>query len=90
MGVTRLLLLGPFYNIQTNFLYFFAHDCKCLMPSPCSGKKLTSILVTDYIQTERETETDILLPWNQIQKDEPKVAYCLLVTSAKQVTLSAV
>ena len=25
-----------------------------------------------------------------IQKDEPKVAYCLLVTSAKQVTLSAV
>ena len=88
MGMTRLLLLGPFYNIQTNFLYFFAHDCKCLMPG--HGKKLTSILVTDYIQTERETETDILLPWNQIQKDEPKVAYCLLVTSAKQVTLSAV
>ena len=28
MGVTRLLLLGPFYSIQTNFLYFFAHDCK--------------------------------------------------------------
>ena len=27
MGVTRLLLLGPFYYIQTNFLYFFAHDC---------------------------------------------------------------
>ena len=25
--VTRLLLLGPFYYIQTNFLYFFAHDC---------------------------------------------------------------
>ena len=29
MGVTRLLLLGPFYSIQTNFLYFFAHDCTC-------------------------------------------------------------
>ena len=27
MGVTRLLLLGPFYTIQTNFMYFFAHDC---------------------------------------------------------------
>ena len=27
MGVTRLLLLGPFYSIQTNFMYFFAHDC---------------------------------------------------------------
>ena len=27
MGVTRLFLLGPFYSIQTNFLYFFAHDC---------------------------------------------------------------
>ena len=27
MGVTRLLLLRPFYYIQTNFLYFFAHDC---------------------------------------------------------------
>ena len=28
MGVTRLLLLGHFYSIQTNFMYFFAHDCK--------------------------------------------------------------
>ena len=27
MGVTSLLLLGPFYSIQTNFLYFFAHNC---------------------------------------------------------------
>ena len=27
MGVTLLLLLGPFYSIQTNFLYFFAQDC---------------------------------------------------------------
>ena len=27
MEVTRLLLLGPFYTIQTNFMYFFAHDC---------------------------------------------------------------
>ena len=27
MGMTRLLLLGPFYTIQTNFMYFFAHDC---------------------------------------------------------------
>ena len=25
--MTRLLLLGPFYTIQTNFMYFFAHDC---------------------------------------------------------------
>ena len=28
MGVAGLLLLGPFYYKQTNFLYFFAHDCK--------------------------------------------------------------
>ena len=28
MGVTRLLLLGPFYTIQINFMYFFAHDCR--------------------------------------------------------------
>ena len=28
MGVTHLLLLGPFYTIQTNLMYFFAHDCK--------------------------------------------------------------
>ena len=28
MGVTHLLLLGSFYNIKTNFMYFFAHDCK--------------------------------------------------------------
>ena len=27
MAVTRLLLLGPFYTIQTNFMYYFAHDC---------------------------------------------------------------
>ena len=27
MGVTRPLLLGPFYSIQANFPYFFAHDC---------------------------------------------------------------
>ena len=27
MRVTRLLLLGPYHSIQTNFLYFFAHDC---------------------------------------------------------------
>ena len=27
MGVTRLLLLGPFYTIQTNFMYYFAHNC---------------------------------------------------------------
>ena len=28
MGVTRLVPLGPFYYIQTNFLYLFAHDCR--------------------------------------------------------------
>ena len=28
VGVTRLLLLGPFYTIQTNFMYFFSQDCK--------------------------------------------------------------
>ena len=27
MEVTRLLLLGTFYTIQTNFMYYFAHDC---------------------------------------------------------------
>ena len=28
MGVTRLLLLGQFYTIQSKFMYYFAHDCK--------------------------------------------------------------
>ena len=28
----RLLLLGLFYSILTNFLYFFAHDCTYLYP----------------------------------------------------------
>ena len=28
IGVTRLLLLGPFYTIQIKFyMFFFAHDC---------------------------------------------------------------
>ena len=27
MGVTRLLLLGLFYTIQSKFMYYFAHDC---------------------------------------------------------------
>ena len=27
MGVTRLLPLGPFYTIKTNFMYFFEHNC---------------------------------------------------------------
>jgi hypothetical protein len=26
MELTLLLLLGPIYTIQTNFMYFFAHD----------------------------------------------------------------
>ena len=29
----RVLLLRPFYNIQTNFLYFFAHDSRLLSNS---------------------------------------------------------
>ena len=32
-GVAHLLLLGPFYYIQTNFLYLFAHDCKYNAPN---------------------------------------------------------
>ena len=45
MGVTRLLLLGPFYYIQTDFQYFFAHDCKYILdkkspkPAIVSGRK---------------------------------------------------
>ena len=35
MAVTRLLLLGPFYSIQTNFLYFFAHDCMKVLTPLC-------------------------------------------------------
>ena len=27
MRVTHLLLLELFYTIETNFMYFFAHDC---------------------------------------------------------------
>ena len=33
MGVTCLLLLGLFYSIQTNYMYFFAHDCNYNMLS---------------------------------------------------------
>ena len=36
MGVTRLLLLGPFYTIQSNFMYFFAHDCSSYQKNICS------------------------------------------------------
>ena len=33
MGVTRLLLLGQFYTIQSKFMYFFAHDCIIIRPA---------------------------------------------------------
>ena len=33
MEVTRLLPLEPFYTIQTNFMYFFAHDCMIIRPA---------------------------------------------------------
>ena len=40
MVVTRLLLLGPFYTIQTNFIYFFAHDCMYIIGSKHGKKRL--------------------------------------------------
>ena len=47
MGVTRLLLLGPFYSIQTNFLYFFAHDCT-IIPKSALFWLLVATSVTEY------------------------------------------
>ena len=43
MGVTRLLLLGPFYTIKTNFMYFFAHDCSKQLVTPVN---LTNYLIS--------------------------------------------
>ena len=47
MGVTRLLLLGPFYTIQTKFMYFFAHDCSLseskVKPSFCFPFKIPDV-----------------------------------------------
>ena len=40
MGVTRLLLPRPFYTIQTNFLYCFAHDCILSTNAICVPKLL--------------------------------------------------
>ena len=51
MGVTRLLLLGPFYSIQTNFLYFFAHDCTTMAiinPPERKLAKCTFVHCTGY------------------------------------------
>ena len=42
MVVTRLLLLGPFYTIQTNFMYLFAHDC---ISEKLDNQKLFAVLV---------------------------------------------
>ena len=30
MGITRLLLLGPFYTIQSKFMYYSAHNCSMI------------------------------------------------------------
>ena len=46
MGVTRLLLLQPFYTIQTNFMYFFAHDCNLCI----KDRKLSSSAPVFQIQ----------------------------------------
>ena len=47
MGVTRLLLLGPFYTIQTNFMYFFAHDCKWNLV--IRSKKFSNICLFGFV-----------------------------------------
>ena len=57
MGVTRLLLLRSFYYIQTNFLYFFAHDCSLFFLFSDS-----SILFEDTVFT-RIVSAETILFW---------------------------
>ena len=51
MGVTGLLLLGPFYSVEStpyrcNFIYFFAHDCKSLAELAAEDPKLGCALAS--------------------------------------------
>ena len=46
-GVTRLLLLWPFYTIQINFMYYFAHDCT-IVPS---SHRIMMRIVRFYVMT---------------------------------------
>ena len=50
-GLTHLLLLEPFYTIETNFMYYFAHDCKQLVQSIDKKKIsiLTCLSLTNYL-----------------------------------------
>ena len=61
MGVTHLLLLGPFYTIQTNFLYFFAHDCIRL---EC-GQRINFFIIYDFCRSMHSRDCPILThhPW---------------------------
>ena len=46
MGVTRLILLGQFYTIQNNFMYFFAHDCRSITRIIVNEKDTIELLIT--------------------------------------------
>ena len=46
-GVTSLLLLWPFYTIQINFVYYFAHDCT-IVPS---SHRIMMKIVRFYVMT---------------------------------------
>ena len=65
MGVTRLLLLGPFYYIQTNFLYFFAHDCMFLLIVKKNHKNPESVVGSgEQNITPEQSIGPMLIFWN--------------------------
>ena len=50
MGVTHLLLLGPFYSIQTNFMYYFAHDCISFLNHLNNNRRLSIISKSLFVK----------------------------------------
>ena len=52
-GGTRLFLLGPFYTIHINFMYYFAHDCI----------RKSAYLSTELWRSLRKTSSKISKSW---------------------------
>ena len=54
MGVTRLILLGQFYTIQNNFMYFFAQDCRSIARIIVNEKDTIELLITKDIDKRKD------------------------------------
>ena len=80
MGVTHLLLLGPFYFIQTNFLYFFAHDCK--ISNQITAK--SRCIVTSLLAPTHPHENDQFSLYKVIKKriNNLQCSVCLIIYSS--------